>query len=129
MSEYETDSYTCSFDLLPIHRPDNTIKNVSNPFNEEIFETDLTIINLDAGGGGSGNGEAEGGSGSGKAGGGTGSGEAVVVRAVTETRQYRGKWRFVDGEVDGTLIQSYQIGMAHLPQLKHQWEMVDDRFD
>ena len=118
-SEHEYDPQIFSFDLSGIRRPDNTFPNLTDPSKEAVFETALTIINLDGNDGGDDAGDK----------GVDNGGTAVVVLAVTETRQFRGRWRQnrFGGEIDGTLIQNYEVGMANLDQLKHQWEIVDDR--
>ena len=93
-----------SFDLASI-RHHNNFHNTSDRSKEAVYETDLTIIKLDGG-------DIE-----------------AVVESVTETRQFRGRWqqKRYSTDIEGTLIQNYQISMSNLDNLGHHWEMVDDR--
>ena len=75
-----------------------------------VFETELTMVVLDGSGA---------------------SNDGAVVKGVTETRQFHGRWRHsgqADDRLRGTLIQNYEIlNFAEIEDLKHSWEIVDER--
>ena len=98
--------FDVSFDLNAVRRRDGAA-TAKNEAAVAVFQTDFTLLLLD----------------------GSNAGGSGVVRGVTETRQFRGKWgRKGNAAVEGTLIQNYDVDLARIQDLKHKWEIVDERY-